>query len=123
MPRMYKSINIQDKFQKITEYWEPKVIAQLNNYQLKLAKINGQFVWHNHPETDEIFIVIKGNMDIEFRDGKVSLKEGELFVVPKGKEHKPIAVEECSILVIEPIGTVNTGNAGGNMTAPSNVWI
>jgi mannose-6-phosphate isomerase-like protein (cupin superfamily) len=120
----YSSINIQDKFSKFTEHWAPKIIAQLNDYHLKLAKVQGEFVWHDHPETDEVFIVIKGHLDILFRDGKVSLVEGEMFVVPKGLEHKPVAKQECHILLIEPTGLVNTGNAANSeLTAPNDVWI
>ncbi len=120
----YSSINIQDKFSKFTDHWAPKIIAQLNDYHLKLAKVQGEFVWHDHPETDEVFIVIKGHLDILFRDGKVSLVEGEMFVVPKGLEHKPAAKQECHILLIEPTGLVNTGNAANSeLTAPNDVWI
>ena len=107
----------------INEQWMPKIIAQMNDYQLKLAKIEGDFTWHSHPETDEVFIVLEGCLQIDFRDGAVKLQAGEMFVVPKGTEHKPFAEHECSILLVEPLGTVNTGDAGGDMTAPSDVWI
>jgi mannose-6-phosphate isomerase-like protein (cupin superfamily) len=119
----YMATNLKNKLQLFTEYWKPKIIAQMNDYHLKLVKIQGHFVWHSHAETDEVFIVISGSMDIEFRDGKVTLKSGEMYVVQKGVEHKPFAEEECSVLVIEPAGTINTGNTGGQMTAPSDVWI
>ena len=119
----YSAINFKDKLAKFSEHWKPKVVAELNDYQLKLVKIQGEFVWHNHPETDEVFIVLRGQMALHFRDGSVSLKEGELFVVPKGVEHKPAAVEECAILLIEPRGVVNTGQAGGDLTAENDVWI
>ena len=119
----YSSINLQEKLSKFSEYWSPKIIAQLNNYHLKLAKVQGEFVWHDHPETDEVFIVVKGQLDILFRDGKVSLNEGEMFVVPKGVEHKPVAENECHILLIEPAGTVNTGDVNDTLTAPNDVWI
>jgi mannose-6-phosphate isomerase-like protein (cupin superfamily) len=120
----YSSINFQEKLTKFTEHWSPKIISQLNDYHLKLAKVQGEFVWHDHPETDEVFIVIKGHLDILFRDGKVSLNEGEMFVVPKGVEHKPVAEQECHILLIEPAGLVNTGNAtDSSLTAPNDVWI
>ncbi|MCB0231974.1 MAG: cupin domain-containing protein, partial [Anaerolineae bacterium] len=95
----------------------------MNDYRLKLVKIQGEFVWHSHPETDEVFIVIDGSMEIEFRDGAINLNSGEMFVVPQGVEHRPVAAAECSILLIEPAGTVNTGDAGGDMTAPADVWI
>lgn len=120
----YSSINLQEKLSKFSEHWSPKIIAQLNDYHLKLAKVQGEFVWHDHPETDEVFIVIKGHLDILFRDGKVSLGEGEMFVVPKGMEHKPVAEQECHILLIEPAGLVNTGSAtDSELTAPNDVWI
>jgi len=120
----YASINLQEKLTKFSEHWSPKIIAQLNDYHLKLAKVQGEFVWHDHPDTDEVFIVLNGHIDILFRDGKVSLNEGEMFVVPKGVEHKPAAEQECHILLIEPAGLVNTGNAiGSELTAPNDVWI
>lgn len=120
----YSSINFQEKLSRFTEHWSPKIIAQLNDYHLKLAKVQGKFVWHDHPETDEVFIVVKGHLDILFRDGKVSLNEGEMFVVPKGVEHKPVAEQECHILLIEPAGLVNTGSStDSELTAPNDVWI
>jgi mannose-6-phosphate isomerase-like protein (cupin superfamily) len=120
---IYKATNFENKLQLFTEHWKPKIIAQMNDYHLKLVKIQGHFVWHSHAETDEVFIVIDGSMDIEFRDGKVTLNRGEMYAVPKGVEHKPFAAEPCSVLVIEPAGTINTGDAGGRMTAPSDIWI
>ena len=117
------AINLRKKLENISEHWSPKVIAGLNDYQFKLAKVQGEFVWHNHPETDEAFLILKGSLDIVFRDGLISLKEGELYVVPRGIEHKPIARSECHILLIEPAGTINTGTASGELTAPSDVWI
>jgi mannose-6-phosphate isomerase-like protein (cupin superfamily) len=120
----YSSINLQEKLTKFSEHWSPKIIAQLNYYHLKLAKVQGEFVWHDHPETDEVFIVVNGHLEIHFRDGKVSLNEGEMFVVPKGVEHKPVAEKECHILLIEPAGLVNTGSAeDSTLTAPNDVWI
>jgi mannose-6-phosphate isomerase-like protein (cupin superfamily) len=119
----YHSINIKEKLAKFSEHWSPKVIAQMNDYHFKLAKVQGEFIWHDHSETDEVFLVIHGNLDIHFRDGKVTLHEGEMFVVPKGVEHKPVAEEECHILLIEPAGTINTGNVVDEKTAPSPTWI
>ncbi len=116
-------INFQNKLGLISEQWAPKIIAQMNDYHLKLVKIQGNFVWHSHPETDEVFIVLEGSMDIDFRDGKVTLASGEMCVVPKGVEHKPYAAGECSVLLIEPAGTVNTGDTGGEKTAPADAWI
>jgi mannose-6-phosphate isomerase-like protein (cupin superfamily) len=119
----YQPINFKEKLSKFSGQWSPKIIAQLNDYHLKLAKVQGEFVWHDHPETDEVFIVVKGQLDILLRDGKVSLNEGEMFVVPKGVEHKPVAENECHILLIEPAGTVNTGDVLNEKTAPNDIWI
>ena len=119
----FQPINFEEKLLKFSEHWSPKIIAQLNDYHLKLAKVHGEFVWHDHPETDEVFIVVKGQLEILFRDGSVLLKEGEMFVVPKGVEHKPVAENECHILLIEPAGTVNTGDVKDGLIAPNNIWI
>ena len=116
-------INLADKFARFHDHWSPRVIAEMNDYQFKLAKIQGEFVWHDHPETDEVFIVIDGEMAIEFRDRTVRLNTGELFVVPRGVEHKPCAERECQIMLVEPRGVVNTGDAGGELTAPMDVWL
>ena len=118
-----RAINIADKLSKFSDHWAPKVIAQMNDYQFKLVKIQGEFVWHSHQETDEVFIVLDGEMTIDFRDGNVELKSGEMFVVPKGIEHKPAAKEECRMMLVEPCGVINTGNAGGSYTSPNDVWI
>lgn len=95
----------------------------MNDYHFKLVKLKGDFVWHSHDDTDEVFIVLDGEMSIELRDGKVDLKAGEMFVVPKGVEHKPLAESECKIMLVEPVGTVNTGNTGGEMTADNDIWV
>ena len=116
-------VNFQDKFSKFDEHWTPKVIAEMNDYQFKLVKIQGDFVWHNHDDTDETFIVIEGEMKIEFENETVELSEGDMFVVPKGVEHKPWAENECKIMIIEPRGVVNTGNSEGDLTASNDVWI
>ncbi len=118
-----KSINFDDKFSKFSEHWSPKIIAEMNDYHFKIVKFQGEFVWHRHDDTDEVFIVLAGEMSIAFRDGAVNLKAGEMFVVPKGAEHKPIADKECKAMLVEPAGTINTGDAGGEMTAKDNVWI
>ncbi len=115
-------INIQDKFEKFNSLWSPKIIAQLNNYHLKLAKVEGDFTWHDHQDTDEVFIVIEGELRIDFREGSITLSSGELAVIPKGLEHKPYSAHECKILLIEPAGTVNTGDAGGAQTSLAE-WI
>ena len=117
------SINLSDKLSKFTEQWSPKVIAEMNDYQFKLVKIQGDFVWHEHKETDEVFIVLDGEMVIAFRDREVKLSTGEMYVVPKGVEHKPYAEKECQIMLVEPRGVVNTGETEGDMTAENDVWI
>lgn len=116
-------INLQEKLSKFSEHWAPKIIAQMNDYHFKLVKFQGQFIWHDHSDTDEVFIVLDGEMSIEFRDGKVDLKPGELFVVPKGAEHRPYAEKECQAMLVEPVGTMNTGGKRDEMTAEDNVWI
>ncbi len=119
----YSSINLIDKFSMFSEHWSPKVIAEMNHYQFKLVKVQGDFVWHRHNETDEVFIVVLGEVTIEFRDGHVKLSEGELFVIPKGKEHKPYSTDECCILLVEPKGVVNTGDSINGLTAKNDVWV
>ena len=120
---MYKPISLADKFSKFSDVFQPKVIAEMNDYQFKLARVKGDFVWHSHEDTDETFVVVEGELTIEFRDGRVVLRPGEMFVVPRGKEHKPFAAEECKIMLIEPKGVVNTGAAGGSLTAMNDVWV
>lgn len=119
----YKSINFQEKFGLFNEQWSPKVIAEMNDYQFKLGKLEGDFVWHDHHDTDETFIVIEGSLRIDFRDGSVHIAAGEMFVVPKGVEHKPYAEREVKLLLIEPRGVLNTGLEGGERTATNDVWI
>ena len=119
----YNPINFANKLTKFSDHWSPHVIAEMNDYQFKLVKLQGEFVWHDHPDTDEVFIVIEGEMAIAFRDGQVDMKAGEMFFVPKGVEHKPIAPSECKIMLIEPCGVVNTGDVGGELTADNDVWI
>lgn len=119
----YTAINFNEQLAKFSEHWSPKVIAQMNNYQFKLVKVCGEFVWHSHAETDEVFLILDGELSIELRDGRVDLKAGEMFVVPKGVEHRPIAESECHLMLVEPEGTVNTGEAGGELTAPNDVWL
>lgn len=120
---MNQVINLNEKLGLFSDHWSPRVIAELNDYQFKLAKLSGEFVWHDHGDTDEAFLVLQGSLDIELRDRTVKLKEGELFIVPKGVEHKPVAIDECHVLLIEPRGVVNTGDAGGALEAENDVWI
>ena len=119
----FKSININEKLAKFSDHWAPKIIAQMNDYHFKLVRFQGEFVWHSHDDTDEVFIVLDGEMGIAFREGSVELKAGEMFVVPRGAEHKPIARKECRAMLVEPAGTINTGGTGGEMTAEDNVWV
>ena len=118
-----KKINLKEKYSKFTKHWSPRIIAEMNNYQFKLAKIKGEFVWHDHKDTDETFIVIEGKMILKFRDSEVELSEGEMFVVPRGVEHKPCAENECKILVVEPKGVINTGEIDNELTINEEMWI
>ena len=115
--------NFKEKFSKFSEHWQPKVIANLNDYEIKLVKIKDDFVWHNHEETDEAFIVLEGEMHIEFEDRTVKLSEGEMLVVPKGVRHKPYAFEEAHIMIVEPKDIRNTGNIEDDLTAPNDKWV
>ena len=119
----YQAINLSRKFGLLDERWQPKVIAEMNDYQFKIVKLQGDFIWHDHKETDETFIVLEGVLRIDFRDGAVQISAGEMFVVPKGVEHKPCAEQEVKLLLIEPRGTLNTGHEGGERTAQNDVWI
>lgn len=119
----YKSINFREKLGLFSERWQPKVIAEMNDYQFKVVKLQGDFIWHDHKDTDETFIVIEGDLRIDFRDGAVYVATGEMFIVPKGVEHKPCAEKEVKLLLIEPRGVLNTGHAGGPRTAENDIWI
>jgi mannose-6-phosphate isomerase-like protein (cupin superfamily) len=119
----YKPINLAEKFGLFSEHWQPKVIAEMNDYQFKIVKLEGDFVWHDHQDTDETFIVIDGELRIDFRDGAVTLGPGEMFVVPKGVEHKPYAAAEAKVMLIEPRGVKNTGDEESERTAENDVWI
>lgn len=116
-------INLSDKLTLFSDQWQPRVVAELNDYQIKLAKIEGEFVWHKHDDTDELFYIVAGELVIEFRDRSVALKSGDMIVVPRGVEHRPVAPTECHIMLIEPRGVVNTGDAGGERTALNDLWI
>ena len=124
MSTAYNAISFAKKLALFSEQWQPKVIAEMNDYQFKIVRIEGDFVWHQHADTDETFIVLDGALRIDFRDGAVNLNAGEMFVVPKGKEHKPYAEKEVKLLLIEPRGVVNTGDEGEiERTAQNDVWI
>lgn len=116
-------IDLKEKLSMFSDHWSPKIVAEMNDYQIKLVKIEGDFVWHNHEDTDELFFVIEGSMEIEFEDKTVELNEGQMYVVPKGVNHKPRAQNECKVMLIEPRGVVNTGDSEGDLTAPNDVWI
>lgn len=119
----YRAINFAEKLGLFADRWQPRVIAELNEIQFKIVRIEGDFIWHDHPESDEAFLVLDGVLRIDFRDGAVSIGPGEMFVVPKGKEHKPYAEKEVSMLLIEPRGVLNTGHEGGERTARNDLWI
>ena len=113
---MTEKINLQDKLERITAYWDPKVVGELNGQQVKLAKLKGDFVWHAHENEDEMFLVLSGSLDMRFRDRTVTIGQGEFLIVPRGEEHCPSAQQEVQVLLFEPAGTLNTGDAGGNRT-------
>jgi mannose-6-phosphate isomerase-like protein (cupin superfamily) len=116
-------VNLKDKARLIKELHQYKLIAELNDYQLKLVRAKREFIWHSHPETDELFFVVEGEMKLAFRDHTFEVKEGEIIVVPKGVEHKPICESECTVMLIEPRDTLNTGNAEGPLTDTNLEWI
>lgn len=115
MPK--EAIDLADKLASFSEHWSPKVVARLNDYEVKVVKLQGEFTWHSHADTDELFFVIDGELIIQMRDGDVSIHAGQLFVVPRGVEHCPIADGEVHAMLVEPTGVVNTGDAGGPLTA------
>lgn len=119
----YLPINFGVKFSLFDERWQPKVIAEMNDYQFKIVRLEGDFIWRDHKNTDETFIILEGILRIDFRDGAVHVSAGEMFVVPKGVEHKPYAEREVKLLLIEPRGVLNTGHEGGERTAENDVWI
>ena len=120
---MNKPVNLESKFRLFSDYWAPRVIAQMNDTQFKIVKIKGEFVWHEHKESDETFFVIEGLMGIEFKDRVVELNAGEMIVVKRGEQHKPFAVQESKVMIIEPANIVNTGESRGHLTAENDVWI
>lgn len=116
-------INFQEKFNKIREQHTYKLIAEMNEYQFKLVKMKREFIWHKHPETDEVFMVMDGTLTIELKDKTLSVQKGEMVVIPKNIEHKPSSKDECCILLIEPAATINTGDSGGDLTDTELEWI
>lgn len=116
-------VNLAEKFDLIQEYWSPKIAGQLNGQYLKLAKFKGDFVWHHHQGEDELFLVTKGRLTIQLRDGAVTLEEGEFFIVPAGVEHRPVAEDEVHAVMLEPISTLNTGNVTNERTLQNLEWI
>jgi mannose-6-phosphate isomerase-like protein (cupin superfamily) len=116
-------INLSRKFSLFNEYWSPKIVGELNDSHIKLAKLKGEFDWHHHDNEDELFMVVKGRLTIKFRDKDVVLDEGELIVIPKGIDHLPVAVEEVHVMLIEPKGTLNTGNVVTEKTKEALDWI
>ena len=116
-------ISFAKKFDSFTEQWSPKVVAEMNDYQFKLVRLEGDFVWHDHQDTDETFIVLEGTLAIDFRDGKVELEVGQMLVVPKGVPHRPRASTEAKVLIVEPKGVINTGDVESHMTAPLDDWL
>ena len=122
-PATAQSINLLQKISLLNEQWSPRVVAEMNDYQFKVVRIQGEFIWHSHAETDETFLVLDGNLRIDFREGHVLLGSGELYVVPKGVEHKPYAEHEVKLMLIEPRGVLNTGHEGGERTAQNDLWI
>jgi mannose-6-phosphate isomerase-like protein (cupin superfamily) len=119
----YQSLNFAEKIARIDTHWSPRVIAEMNDYQFKVVKLLGDFIWHDHLDTDETFIVLDGQLRIDFRDGHALVNAGEMYVVPKGVEHKPSATQEVKLLLIEPKGVLNTGREGGERTAQNDVWV
>ena len=116
-------VNFQENLSKIDKLHSYKVIAQMNDYYFKIVKAKRAFIWHSHPETDEVFVIIDGNLSIDLGDNTLNLKEGDVVVIPKGVEHKPSCKEECHVLLIEPVETLNTGDAGGELTDTEVEWI
>ncbi len=117
------AINLAHKFSLIDAQWQPRVVAEMNDYQFKLARIEGDFILHQHADTDEAFIVVRGRLRIDLPEGPVQLQAGEMFVVPRGTPHKPCAEGEVWLMLVEPRGVANTGDSGGERTAPNDLWV
>lgn len=111
-----EKVNISEKFSQFSDYWNPRIIGELNGQQVKAARLKGEFIWHHHEHEDELFLVTKGKLKMEFRDKTVEIGEGEFIIVPRGVEHKPVADEEVKLLLFEPASTLNTGNIENDRT-------
>ena len=122
-PRDMDVIDLSDKLALFSDHWSPRIVAALNGQEVKLAKFIGAFDWHRHPDEDEMFLVLKGSFTMEFRDRSVEVHEGQMLVVPKGVEHRPMAEEECSVMLVEPAGLVNTGDAEESEKTTTGTWI
>lgn len=120
---MNKVINLNEKFSLFKDHWSPKILTEFNGQQLKIAKVKGEFVWHDHANEDELFLVLKGKLNIAFKDRTIVLNEGEFFVVPRGVEHKPFAEDECHVLLLEPTSTQHTGEVKDMLTQNDQDWI
>jgi mannose-6-phosphate isomerase-like protein (cupin superfamily) len=116
-------VNLGEKLSLFRSHWEPKIVGELNGQHVKLVKFRGPFLWHKHEDEDEMFLVIHGEFDMEFRDRTVPLREGEFLIVPRGVEHRPVAESEAHVLLFEPASTINTGDAGGPRTVAQPEWI
>ncbi len=116
-------VNLNRAMDALDELWQPQVLAQMNDNDVRIARIKGEFIWHTHDDTDELFMVMRGRMRIEMPERTVTLEQGDVFVVPKGVRHKPVAEEDCWILLIEPSGTINTGAEQSSRTAARDVWV
>jgi len=114
--KQLNKVNLSEKFSLINNYWDPKIVGELNNQYVKIAKLKGEFVWHQHEKEDELFMVIKGHLTIKLRDSNIELNEGEFYIIPRGVEHMPVAEDEVHVLMFEPQTTVNTGNADSDKT-------
>lgn len=116
-----KKVSLSDKLSLFSDYWNPRVVGELNQQQVKLVKLKGEFVWHSHENEDELFFVLEGILKIEFRDKTVELKPNEFLIIPRGTEHRPVAEQEVSVMLFEPAGTLNTGNAAGSALTRENL--
>ncbi len=118
-----EKVNIAEKLSRFSDHWNPRIVGELNGQHVKLAKLQGEFVWHKHEKEDEMFFVLSGEFDMQFRDKTVRLKAGEFLIVPRGVEHRPVAEEEVSVMLFEPAGTLNTGDTTGELTRQHLEWL